>query len=1299
MNILLSLFELIFGIIKFIVKIYYYPFQKIRSLFLDNHYKKFDVKNIFMLLFKILFLCIYEFLVFHIYIFIYLIHDSSIEITKFGIILRFIIIFIASCFLAAISDEFKDIFYYLINLIESVFHLVLWIFALFVFLFTFNKDLLDIILFKKTIREFKDLLNLFAEIFITFFGQFFRYILFIAHLLNIFSIIRIIEIYKNKKDEIPTGLLIKSFGNIFLDIFVLTPGYISIILLPPLFFLTNVHICKNIFKHKGYLIIEEKEDSEFYLYPKYTIIKKEILKNSKNVFIYMIASILTIISIPFIWRLHITISIIINLFKTADFKKFIVDYYNNMIECFLPIISLIPLIIVHLSPIHLKAIYDYYYNNKRRDNSKRYFCIILMIFFEKWLDIIVFIISLIRLLTINYYLYLLRKKCKIEFLFLLLNNEEIKENNSNRINRVKILKISLYDILISFMIIFQILIGSLNPFLSLKIIKDIVLYFIKGKNNTEINFKKLEMKFLIKSYKNIFLSLFVVFIYIPFSLLLNVLAFWTIKYDLSLLVSTNKKAYNKLINYDGYTLENNNNKNIFSYINKYCQNLITIFKSFIYGYILIFEFIFIHITLFRTISLWKKFTKKENNISLELLIKEQFNLAIKEFIFIPFILIIIILEPWNYELMLDFFSEKYFSDKLDKFGQLIILFINDILLLVIFILLMVTIIDTIPTILLIVRSIKKKCYPTEENKLKYNLNYKTDDFKTELKTLYNKNVKKFTTTFLFILNILLISRIIPLIKNTYPFFVLFFKKCKNNLIKFFSCKKNKEKKDNDKLTKMPLLIMNEICSFLNPRDINLLSRANKKINEKTNINYIWENIFYNKCDKKLKQVLDENEYKNFSHTKFETYKETCKNCYYIVLAKRGKIVGQVKTFTDIVEEESIKSIFNIPYIILIPRILLSYILQFINYFLYSIYSFLIKLFGFTPIIKEQFESISLSKEKIEKNFFISDLIEILYLLAYITCILHIIFSILNYPLYVIIYYTITALFSIYKFFNYYLLVSIDDINNIQNQIANLYSTKYLIFLKNLLGLFIIIIQTVLITYIFLIKIHIFIIRCLTLNFNYLESEQKLESKINNCPFIMLLLQLIYGLIYFIIKYLLFILPSIYYIFIDLNLKTNLIPYYVIKNLSDIIYNSNFWVLLQIFSGKYCLNIPFYFLNLLSIKHVINYLNKTSDIVFIDILANVFQKYTKCWYYFNLFPIKFLIMYVYSAFRCINIKMNKKLSSCFSFIINIISLIFGLSPLYLMYACFENNKQKIIFFEVPLLIYSIINLYVCSQVLK
>jgi hypothetical protein len=79
---------------------------------------------------------------------------------------------------------------------------------------------------------------------------------------------------------------------------------------------------------------------------------------------------------------------------------------------------------------------------------------------------------------------------------------------------------------------------------------------------------------------------------------------------------------------------------------------------------------------------------------------------------------------------------------------------------------MITLIDAIPTILLIIRRLKKQYSPTENNKLIYNLNYKTDDFETELRQIYNKNVKKFTIAFLFVLNILLITRIKPLFKRT-----------------------------------------------------------------------------------------------------------------------------------------------------------------------------------------------------------------------------------------------------------------------------------------------------------------------------------------------------------------------------------------------------------------------------------------------------------------------------------------------------------------------------------------------------
>ena len=237
---------------------------------------------------------------------------------------------------------------------------------------------------------------------------------------------------------------------------------------------------------------------------------------------------------------------------------------------------------------------------------------------------------------------------------------------------------------------------------------------------------------------------------------------------------------------------------------------------------------------------WSKF-KKNKKITIDNLIAEQFNHTILEFIYDPFLLVIIILEPWNYEPMQEFFKAKDCSSKFKIFRKLIILFFNDIRLVVIFFLLMITVIDIIPTFLLIIRSIKRKYFLSEENKLIYSLNYKTEDFRVELRQIYNKNVKKFITTILFILNILLISRIIPLFRRTWPLFKKFFKNLAKSLKSF--CSKEKIVLKDDILTKMPLIVISEICSYLNVEDINNLSQTNKKINEKTNINYIWQKIY------------------------------------------------------------------------------------------------------------------------------------------------------------------------------------------------------------------------------------------------------------------------------------------------------------------------------------------------------------------------------------------------------------------------------------------------------------------------
>ncbi len=1302
MNILLYLFTLIYGLIKGIINIYYFFFIKAREYILDKYYNSFNSNNLFSLLFKIVFLSIYEFLVFHIYVFLYLIHDSSLNIKFFGILLRFIIIFSISCILSLITKEIEHIFNYLLILIVSLIHVLVWIIALCFLSLTFDKKLLDIILFKKNIDGLLSILYIFGEIFMNFFIHIFRLIIIIAHFSNILSIIRFIEIYKNNMNRIPTNLLVNSFLYIFLDIFILTPGYIFIMILPPVFIKTNIRIYKKIYNDDGYYYVgdrylnkEETEDSKIY-YPKYTIIKNQILYNTQKAFIYTIAIILTIISIPFLWRIHISISILIDLFKTYEINNFFIKYYNNMIDCLLPIIVFIPFIIDHLSLIHLKALWDCYYNNKDKKYCRRYSLVILRIFYEKWLDIFVFIISIVRIITINFYIYLLRKKFKVEYLFLLLNNESIVKDNSNRNNRYKMLKIIFFDILISSMIILELSLGILNPFLSLKIIKDILLYYIKSKNNTEVKFDDIEIEFIIKSFKNIVLLLFFYIIYFPISLMLNILAFWTIKYNISLLISNNKKAFNKIINKNEYILENtdnkNNDKNHSCFCHKYFDNLILIFKSFINGYILIFEFSFIHITIFRTFFFWNKFIKRDKDTSLEKLIKEQFKFTIMEFIYVPFLLLIIILEPWNFELMIEFFEGKDCGAKADKFKKLIVIFVNDIFIIFIFILLLITITDTIPTILLVIRCIKKKFYPSEENKLIFNLNYKTDDFKTELKTIYNKHARKFTTTFLFILNILLVTRIVPLFKNTWPFFVLFFKKCRNNLIKCFNCKKKKSNEDNDKLSKMPFIIISEICSFLNTKEINLLSQTNKTLNKKANINHIWENIFYNRCDKKLKEVLDDYDYTNFSHTKFGTYKETCKNCYFIILAKQGKVIGPIKTFSDIVEEEAIKSVFNIPFILFFPRIIIAYFLYMVNMALYSIYSFLVNLFHFSPIEKENFP-MTISKEIIKNNFGLIDIDEAIIFICQILCILYTIFLILNLPLFYLHYYINRALLWVYTFLDYII------INNylIENKLETLYSSYDYLLLKIIAGLLFEVFQIILILYVFYIKIIIIFIKCLTCNFRKLIGKESLSKKVLKCSFPMLLLESLYGLIYFIIKYIMFILPSLYYIFIDLNLKSNFTPYNIIKGISDSIYKSNFFVFIQIFVGKYCLNIPFFFLNKLTLKHVIIYLADTSDIVFIHILNRIFNEFK--WFYQNLFPLKYIIMYISYSFKCINIKSNKKYSKCLSIILNIISLIIGLLPFYLMYPCFEKDTKKIIFFEIPLLFYAIINLLLSGRILN
>lgn len=264
MNILLSIFALFYIFIKKMIDAYYFIYKIVRKNFCDKYYYKHEVNNFLSLIIKILFLSIYEFFVFNLFVFIYLILDTSIDMSYFGIFIRFVITISVSTLLAFITEEIDHVYHYLYQLLFSALHLFTWIISFAFFILTFKKELFDVISFKKQFDDIGDLVDPYSIAL----SQLIKNIIIILHFTNIFSIIRLIDIYQNKNERNSSDLIYNSLVYILFDIFILIPGYIFILLLPPVFLFTNIDLIK-IICNKVY----EDNDS----FPKYNAIKSRIL--------------------------------------------------------------------------------------------------------------------------------------------------------------------------------------------------------------------------------------------------------------------------------------------------------------------------------------------------------------------------------------------------------------------------------------------------------------------------------------------------------------------------------------------------------------------------------------------------------------------------------------------------------------------------------------------------------------------------------------------------------------------------------------------------------------------------------------------------------------------------------------------------------------------------------------------------------------------------------------------------------------------------------------------------------------
>jgi len=1222
MNILLLLFGCVIILVEFILKMYYYPIIKLYN-FLESKNFFTPPNNIIQLVLKLILNLIMTIYSFFIYIFLIIrIYDSYSFFIFIGNSVRFIsILLFSSLFLLLIN--FKNCFIILWNVLYLTYYLINWLLSIIFFLLTGNNHFLKIIMFEIQPENISELTILFLENWSNFFEMIIIMLLTIFHVINIFSIIRIIGLFKTKNVSLRNVLYSSLY--IFYDIFFLTPVYILNIFYIWDFIEINKNIC-----------FRKKEENKSL----YEIISFEIT-NKKNIILYLFLMILTLISIIlFIWRIKKSYKILKDFFKDENIKLFFIRYFLNINTAFIQILLLIEIPMNYLIFFHLKCIRDM---NKNKDFKLTFMYKHLTTFIQKNLDFIATIFSSLNLITIPFWNYVIRKRCNIRYLYLLFDNTEIIKNSSNREKRFKLYNISLKQHILNFCIIFSIIFGILNPFITILIISTNYVYFksaIKnnnylhlknnneeiintiefnndGKNKENINNYNEIISYHIKIFSNlIYVTCFSSFIYLPLSLLLFIIAPWSIKFPYYCLISNIKESLN---NFHSFNLEMNK-----IIIDKESEILQLQILSFLNGYKLIFEFILIHLNLIRIIYFWKDvFISKK---SLKELIEQHFILSIEELPFIPFIIIFLIIEPWNYGEIIKFINEEGFYQKFTTFINIFKIFLLDLYVSFMFISLIVTLIDAIPCILLLIRSLKKNIYKREEDILNYQKNYKTDNFRTELKFLFYKHNRNILIFFLFILDILLLVRAVNVIERTLPFIKQYFKKLKIKIKNLFQCFKFNNSNNNiinskTNLSQMSSYIISEISSFLESYSVVSLSLVNKQLNKRIDTNVTWENIYLNYYRKQLKANLKKDLFELFNPNMFSNYKKCCQKAQELIdenrnIQDKSKLRDKIIGFGRIVEEEAIVSIMLIPNLLFIPWKILTYILFYIGLLIHYFYKWL------------------------DNNKY--------YFIFYFDCI------------------------------------------NIENMNKDFY---FFSIQKNIIMILIFIIYFIII-FIFssILNIYQWIIKLICFaSLSQLDNKQSFIERFNALHY-KNLIQVIIGFFIHLIHIIIEHIPNIYYIYYYFD---GLKP---IKSFNDIIYiiNAfyNFRLIgkLQIIFGIYGLRIvvlviQFHFIKILE-EEIFSY----SEIYFYKIIYEIHIIYGNSFLY--LFPMNSVCLYINYALK---ILLEKKLLVCgkiFSnVLLSIIGFILAIIPFIFSFLCFDIKEiGKIIILFVPLFTYSMINLF-------
>lgn len=639
--------------------------------------------------------------------------------------------------------------------------------------------------------------------------------------------------------------------------------------------------------------------------------------------------------------------------------------------------------------------------------------------------------------------------------------------------------------------------------------------------------------------------------------------------------------------------------------------------------------------------MWNElFCSKKKGRKMRIPINRNYMLEFYDLVFLPFLLVVCLTEPWNICSILHYFKLRKYQDKKNYFREIFCMFIYDILTICITILLLSSATDTYPCILLIIRTLKKNIKRDSDSIAVYEANYNYD-FKVEVRLLYYKNLKKKFNIFFFFLDFLLITRTKQLYKRTKPFIQEFFITQKLIVLNFLDKlglfilrggasstnliieKINKKKLAN--LHNLPPMLIISICGYLDVKSITNLTLTSRSLAVKTSSNILWNQIYEEIYKKKLKKTLPNSQFILFSPERYDNYKETCHQATLLILQKdvlkanemRDRIIG----FYRVVEEETLESIIRIPNLLLVfPWKITGYIFYILNDWIDTCYKIL-------------------ENSQIVHNYLVIPIK--------------------------------------YSFVD---LKKYDSYNTIQ--------------MVSILGIFNLLFIIIKITSIFLINFFLIFIK--TICFTNLQNENiihglNIRTRIRNLPKKSLFFQMIYLGFYIILHNILSVLPSFYYVY-QINHQIPLLNLYpftfqtIIENISRLVlffWESRIIVKFQIVFGKFGLNVLFYYLNFEIVRYMSTMLERTQIIIYNLIFSIFKQDPFLTFIVIIIFPLTSFFSYL----KCISGIVSHKYSHSIT-IVQKIFVVLAITPFVIW---FYTNKD--FFLSFAIMIYGSMNLMV------